>query len=67
MSELPKPVREQAGRIGNRARVPLGVPIKDITFQDLIHVGPQSKVFRVRNENMAGVLLLSIERVNILL
>ena len=48
---------EQAGRVGNQARVPLGVAIKDITFQDLIHLGPQSKVFRVCSPVAGNVFL----------
>ncbi len=52
-----EPVREQAGRVGNQARVPLGVAIQDITFQDLIHLGPQSKVFRVCRAVVAKVVM----------
>ena len=39
----------QAGRVGNGAKVPLGVAKQELTFGDLIHLGPQSKVYRVRS------------------
>lgn len=35
--------------MGNDAQVPLGVSIHDITFGELMHLGPQSKVYRVSN------------------
>ena len=35
--------------MGNGAQVPLGVAKQELSFGELIHMGPQSKVYRVRS------------------
>ncbi len=47
----------QAGRVGNGAEVPLGVAKEELTYGELIHLGPQSKVYRVRSRRMLDELL----------